>query len=140
MLGDFADNILKGITNSDLIEGNSVNWTAFTPPSNSLVNGWKESSINWEDDSGAINNLLQQKNKNGDPKFKAGIVRISRNEIDKIIEHFKIFEKFSYNRDRLDNNKYHGNLLFAENMKSELKATICGSLSRYAKFVENYDN
>ncbi len=133
MPDDFADNLLKGIPRKDFVFGNSVHFAAFSP-SGEVVNGWKESSINWEDDDGAVECLLM-KEKGGELHFRGGVVRVSRDKVDGIIEHFKVDKEFSYERKPIEGNEYHGNLLFAENIKSELKRTICGALSLIARFV-----
>lgn len=131
---DYPETLLKGIPKQDLIEGQRVVWTAFIPPSGNAVNGWKESSINWEDDDGAIEQLRSQR-KNGRFQFEPGIVRLFRSEVDAIIKDFNAHEKFRYERNKIDGNDYHGNLLFSENIRSELRITICGALSRNARLI-----
>lgn len=130
MTEEYPDNCLKGIPREEWVIGNSVMWTAFNPPSNSIpVNGWYESSINWELDKGAIVEL-RNREKNGQVHFKGGVVKVPRVEMDRIIEQFNIDKHFGYERKEEPNNKYHGNLLFNESLSKVLKATICGALSR----------
>jgi hypothetical protein len=129
MPDEYPDTCLKGIPNETYIIGNSVSFTAFMPPSGQAVNGWRESSINWELDELAIAELLNR-HKNGEVHFKAGAVKIPRSELDEIIELFQVRDKFRYERKPDNDNRYHGNLLFIETMEKELRTTICGALSR----------
>jgi len=129
MPDEYAEDCLKGVPNEKFIFGNSVVYTLFIPPSGRAVNGWRESSINWELDRLAITELLNRR-KGDEFHFKAGVVRIPRSELDDIIQHFKIHDQFRYERKEKPDNRYHGNLLFIETMDKELRDTICGALSR----------
>jgi hypothetical protein len=125
---EYPDSLLKGIPSNTFIIGKSVSWLLFQPPTGDIVNGWKESSINWEDDDGAVEQLLSA-SKDGGLHFKGGIARILRSRIDGIIEQFQAHGRFSYERKPLNENIYHGNLLFAHDIEKELKVTICGALA-----------
>ena len=134
MKDEFAENLLRGVTDEKKIKGNSVDWTAFIPSGGNNNNGWGKSSINWEDDENAIDHLQSQK-KNGEIQFKGGIVRIPRTGVDEIISHFHAVSQFAYEREELEDNPYHGNLLFSTNITKELRNTICGSLSFIARLL-----
>lgn len=127
MNDEYADNCLKGLPNSSLIYGRSVSYMAF-PPSGAARNGWRESSINWEDDNGAVVQLFKQ-SKDGEKHFKGGIIRIPRVGLDFVIEHFNAHDEFKYERKVEDYNQYHGNLLFIDSMPKDKMRTICGALS-----------
>ncbi len=133
MPDEYPDTLLKGIPNDEYILGKSVYYTLFMTTNSSVYNpGWGESSINWEFDKGAEKNLLSQTKENGEIHFKAGAVRIPKIELDRIIDQYKVEEQFSYEKREVNNNKYHGNLLFINSIEKPLKATICGALSRAA--------
>ncbi len=76
MTEKYPDNCLRGISIKEHIFGNSVVWQAFTPVGNP-VNGWRESSINWELDDGAEKEILNRKKNNGEIQFKGGAVMSS---------------------------------------------------------------
>lgn len=141
MTNNYPNNCLKGVPKKEDIIGDSVVYTVFIPPSNNSANGWKESSINWELDAAAITELLNRKRTNNEYHFKGGAVRIPREEIDSIIEHFRVHDKFCYEIKEENNNKYHGNLLFIDSMDKSLRNTICGALSRAVSdlFKQNLD-
>jgi hypothetical protein len=128
MPDEYPDNCLKGVPNQKYICGKSVVYTLFMEGKVNS-NGWYESSINWELDRLAIDELLNRR-KGSDFHFKAGAVRIPRSELDQIINHFDVRDKFRYERKEETHNRYHGNLLFIHTMDKELRTTICGALSR----------
>lgn len=130
-------NCLKGLPTMDLIWGKTFKWKAFRPPSSEQPDneGWYRSSINWEEnesDERPLNHLLHQPNQGGDIQFKAGVVRVPRNSIDRIIEQHEIEDKLMYEEEPLEGNEFHGNLMFHQKLISsrEDKAQICTALAR----------
>ena len=85
---------------------------------------WMDLSINWEDDNGASETLLNQTKQDGEIQFKAGYAIIPREEIDHYSRQPAILGALSYDRKPLDNNIYHGNILLLRNIPKLKKRTV----------------
>lgn len=113
----FPDNCLRGITTLDqLEEGNSVSSSAFNFSDSIRGDGWRDLSINWQDDEGAVQVLLSQKKLNGEIQFKVGYAVIPREELDHLIKQPTVNGMLTYERHQIDNNPYHGNILVNGNL------------------------
>lgn len=115
---------LKGVINDEPIFGERFDYSVFSDckPVDELV-GWEGSSVNWDlTDGGALEELLKR-TKKGHPQFKAGVIRIPRSEIDKIIKRYGS-DILGYELREDNGNKYHGNILFSLGLKPRQKTTI----------------
>jgi hypothetical protein len=127
--GDYPNNCIKGIKNASFVVGEKVGTHLFYFDGQARQDGWIEQSINWEDDSGAIDFTLQQKKTDQTLRFKAGIAIIPRNEIDKIMLLPGSVDLLNYERQALPDNPYHGNILLKEGTPSHVMVQIAGSLA-----------
>ena len=108
----YPEQLIKGIPNNDFISDGLVGSHLFYfDAKNNRDDGWCEQSINWHDDSKAIEHTLKQKKDTGEIQFKAGLGIIKRNEIDILKNRSTVSGFLSYERDDFKGNKYHGNLL-----------------------------
>ena len=108
----YPDNCLRGISvPNQLEEDGSVSTFAFNFSEIIRADGWKDLSINWDDDDGAGKALLDQKKENGEIQFKVGFAVVPRKEIDHLICQPTVNGVLAYERHKLENNPYHGNLL-----------------------------
>ena len=113
----YPDNCLRGISVPDqLEESGSVSTSAFNFSDVVRDDGWKDLSINWEDDEGAGKAVLDQKKANGEIQFKVGYAIIPRKEIDHLINQPTVSGVLAYERQQLDDNSYHGNILIKGNL------------------------
>ncbi|MFZ5905007.1 MAG: hypothetical protein ACOYZ8_15790 [Chloroflexota bacterium] len=113
----FPDNCLRGISAPDqLEEGNSVSSSAFNFSDLVRDDGWRDLSINWHDDEGAIQVLLNQKKADGEIQFRVGYAVIPREELDHLIKQPTVNGMLTYERHQIDNNPYHGNILVKGNL------------------------
>lgn len=113
----FPDKCLRGISASEqLEEGNSVSSSAFNFSDLIREDGWRDLSINWHDDEGAVQVLLNQKKANGEIQFKIGYAVIPREELDHLIKQPTVNEALKYERHQIENNPYHGNILVRGNL------------------------
>ena len=81
-----------------------------------------EASITWEDDDKAYNVIMNQKKIKGECEyyqFKVGVAKISMDKMKKKLEPFIIKGELSYERDKTEDNNYHGNLLIAESLSKK---------------------
>jgi hypothetical protein len=108
----YPDNCLRGISVPDhVLEDGSVSTAAFNFADAARDDGWKELSINWDDDENSKDILLDQKKENGELQFKVGYAVVPRSEIDHLINQPSINGTLSYERLPKEKNKYHGNIL-----------------------------
>jgi len=84
---------------------------------------WIEQSINWEDDEETIPFTLNQ-TKDGVIMFPAGLAAVPTNEINNLCNVSHLRDCFSYERNALEDNKYHGNLLLKVGTKKILKRML----------------
>jgi hypothetical protein len=107
-------NCIKGIPNKKdfIVEDGSVGSNLFHfKLENVRPDGWVEQSINWEDDDTVAEFTLNQRKTDGTIQFKAGIAIIPREEIDRVNKQPTVRGLLSYERQILENNPFHGNIL-----------------------------
>ena len=124
---EYSENLLRGLSTSDWISDGLVSMAAFqfkfAEPY--VKNGWATLSVCWEDDDSVTNMMLQQK-KDDRFQFRAGIARLKRESIDDINKRaaFRTLNRVvSYEREPLEDNLYHGNLL-ANTKSSKTQMTL----------------
>jgi hypothetical protein len=135
------ENCLRGVARRDwLLPGwESPDLQAFLPsePDEDRGDDYLETSINWCDDvDGAKLNLQEKRDAAGLPHFKGGVVNIPRIELERIQKQYGGAQYFAFERRCVDENPFHGNLLFWRNLTKTQKFTMCGALSKVvtAKF------
>lgn len=126
---NFPINILRGIPNSSFLleDGSAATHLFHFEDEHRRDDGWTEQSICWEDDQHALELVLSQRKEHGDYQFKAGAVRIPREEIDRLNQRPTIAGLLNYERSPLENNPYHGNLLLrSDTPKLTMKKIAAG--------------
>lgn len=100
--------------------------------------GYRELSINWNDDDNSIELLFNQKRENGKIHFQAGAVKIDLALVKQLFKQFIDSEEFDYERNRLKENPYHGNLLVKDTAPKETRKKLMYGLSLIAEpVIEN---
>jgi hypothetical protein len=100
--------------------------------------GLIEESINWEDDSFAVKFSLKQRiEKSGkrELQFKAGVAIIDREDIDSLKNQVSVRGRLSYERQRLENNPYHGNLLLDKAIPTAIMKMIAAGLALVSRVI-----
>lgn len=120
----FPENCLRGIPNNDLVTQDGVPSSNLFYPMNNL-----EVSINWEDDQNALLFTLSQKRDDNEFQFKYGVAILPLVKIDEIINECFLQEPISINREPLEDNPYHGNIVYKESLTKEAKRMIAGMLA-----------
>lgn len=101
--------------------------------SNERQDNYCELSINWNDDSGALDVLLNQhKPFKTEPQFKIGYCKFDKAMIQAVMKSYIDNKDFSYERkpiscdakNDVSENKYHGNLLLNSNVDKRTKRAI----------------
>lgn len=123
---NFPPSFFRGIPNNSeqFIDtlGNPTG-NIFRPHSKQVpIDSYYNMSINWEDDDTVLAFTLDQRNSQDEIKFKGGVAKIEKSEIDKINFEPPFLNSISYNRrpirrncfKSVKKNLYHGNLLLHE--------------------------
>lgn len=109
---NYPENFLRGISDKALIAPNGdISSAVFYFDPQHITDDWMVQSICWEDNNSVISLMMCQKNKEGNIQFKAGVVRVPRGSISYINKLPMFRGLLSYERKRLEDNPYHGNLL-----------------------------
>jgi hypothetical protein len=129
---DYPEMYIKGIPNEQCFDEFGIpitNLYDFKENANRVKNdNFKENSINWYDNDEALFQIFTQI-KNEEVQFKEGAVILPRNEID----HLKVIYRdiFDYERNELDGNPYHGNLLLKNHVKPATERVIRGAIAAH---------
>jgi hypothetical protein len=139
---EFPDNCIRGIPNDSFVRDGLIGTDLFHfKERDAREDGWAEQSVNWQDDDLAIEFSLAQRKENGELHFKAGVALVSRIELDRIRQKWVKLGVISYERQPLDGNLYHGNILLQASMiRSPLMKQIAAALALYAEYVPRVDS
>jgi hypothetical protein len=135
---EFPENCIKGIPHASFVRDGWIGSELFYFKDRDLrLDGWVEQSINWQDDENAVGFTLRQvKKETGEFQFKAGVAVLPRVEIDRIRSRYAHLDMLSYERQPLEDNYYHGNILLQRQMlKMPIMRQIAGALAMYAQYV-----
>ncbi|MDR3205702.1 MAG: hypothetical protein LBT41_01170 [Candidatus Methanoplasma sp.] len=134
---EYPDSLLRGIVDKrdqwykeGLIQ--PALFKAFGKPDEE---GWRELSINWYDCADALLQLLRKPSENGGGlEYEGGAAQVKREEVDRLKHHENHRGFIDYERDRLPDNEYHGNILFLNKDPAEKTRynMICGMLASCA--------
>ena len=132
---NYPENFLRGISNkTHVTPDGAISSAAFYFDQQHITDDWMEQSICWEDDDSVISLMMKQK-KESDIQFKAGVVRVPRGSISYINRLPMYRALLAYERKRLEDNPYHGNLLLKKDTnKGKMKivaAMIAGHVSDF---------
>ena len=115
----FPESCLRGLTKpEDLISGKQepASPLFYFNLKGARQDGWIELSINWEDGiPETLKHTLNQKKPDSDQfQFRFGCVRLPTTELDRLKNHRRFSDTFSYERQPLEDNPFHGNILLRE--------------------------
>ena len=105
---------IKGIPNNDFLikEDLSIGSNLFYFKIEDVrPDGWIEQSINWKDNDAVVDFTLNQTKIDGTVQFKVGIAVFPRDELDRLNRQPTVKGLLSYERQPLQNNAFHGNIL-----------------------------
>ena len=130
----FPDNCIRGIKNERCLleDGITPNVTLFEFHDNAGKDNWVRESINWMDDQQAIDFTWRQINADdGTLQFPVGIAILLLTELNRIKRrHFGFFD---YEREVLEANSYHGNLLLKAGIEKQRKTLVRAALANNSK-------
>ena len=136
----YPDNFLRGVSDENWLTGDGeVSAAVFHFELSKVNNGWLEQSIWWEDDDSVVDLMIRQKKEGGAIQFKAGVVRVPRWLVHYINKLPQFNEVLSYERKRLDENPYHGNLLLKKDTHKIRMKTVAGMIAGHVIDVINQE-
>ena len=126
---EFPEEFWRGITNKDFVKDGYVLPSAFQFDNDIREDGFKELSINWNDDDEALKKILEQRRENGKPQFSVGAANLNLSRVKQLLSMYIDRKQFSYERKELENNEYHGNLLVLGTLDKQLRLMISNCLA-----------
>jgi len=130
----YPDLLIRGIPSKDCLDPDgllpSTQLFQFNKPESARLPGYREESINWYDDEGAITHTFNQTKEDGITiHFKVGIAILCRSELDRIRNNPNVRQQFGYERHPLTGNAYHGNMLLKMDTPKHLVRKIAAQLA-----------
>ena len=93
------------------------------------ADGYAELSVNWHDSDEAIQSLLMAEKTPGVPKFQFGAAILPQSEIHRIANQPISRDVIDCERQPLDGNPYHGNLLLKATTPKPLMRQIAATIA-----------
>ena len=120
---NYPDNCIRGIKTPDLLyEDGTPSPEVFYFLGLDRGDGWKEESIDWQDNDHVVQHTLGQRRTDGNIRFRGGVVVLPRVEIDNLNNRPMFRGLLSYERKPLPENAFHGNILLkASTIKRTMK-------------------
>ena len=134
---EYPESCVRGIQSAEWVlpDGSILTGLFQFDPAKARPDGWVEQCVNWHDDDGAVELVLNQRTENGAFQFKGGAAIVSREEIDRIRAAPNRHNMVSYERQPLAGNPYHGNVLLNSSVPTAVRKQIQATLALYARFV-----
>jgi len=121
--------LVRGLRKKDAIVQGKVSLVAFVPDGK-RPNGGREASVNWEDDEGALPQVLADKKNSAH-----GAARVARAWIDEVAASEGCDGALAYERQSLPENSYHGNLVYTADLENVRERMIASCIALKAKFI-----
>lgn len=150
MTGEYPEEILRGISNDNqqfITPEGYPTQAAFQfddYDANSRNDNFCELSINWVDDEGAVDILLDQVNiRKNCPQFQGGYCRFPRIVLNTAMRDYIANGHLSYERKPIETdqengmieNRYHGNILMKKDLSKQARTNIQVTLAGIAGAV-----
>ncbi len=116
---NFPDFCIRGIVKKSYIyeDTETVSAALFIPDSRTRVtrsDEGTETSINWDDNDKVLEFTLQTRDEKNQAvlAFPHGAIKLPRHVLDDVVNLPSTFQAITYERQEIDNNPYHGNIVF----------------------------
>lgn len=119
----------RGIATKDFVCDGHVLPSAFQFDDEIREDGFKELSINWNDDDGALEKVLSQTKANGKLQFQVGAANLQLGFVKQCLATYIARDEFSYERREVEGNNYHGNLLVKGTIDKKIRLIISNTLA-----------
>lgn len=126
----FPEDCIRGISYAgQLLEPDVAGIGLFQFQEVERADDWDELSINWNDDDGAIESILNQEKEDGTPQFRIGAAYLSRERVDQAKADPAGKGRVAYERRALPDNPYHGNILLRRGTEKLIRRRIQHALA-----------
>jgi hypothetical protein len=118
---------LRSLRKADWVSGSSILAAAFVPDGRTAeerADGGAEVSVNWEDDEHVEGRALAEF-----PKAAHGLARLARAQIERLNALPGARSALLCERQMLQNNPHHGNVVFRQGLSKLHTAMIAGALA-----------
>jgi hypothetical protein len=134
---EYPSRFIKGIPHSKMITGDGIaDQELFSFHDKDLrEDGWIEQSINWQDDEKAVDFTLNQVKATGEIHFKGGVALVLTDEVERLKRKPIYVGKVDYERNKKDDNPYHGNLLVIKTLSKPTRRALAGYLALFAEII-----
>ncbi len=138
----FPDHFIRGIVQKKHIiaETEGVTYELFLPNTKTAQlrdDGGEEVSINWEDHDAVLQFTLDMKIENTGYLFPNGAVRLKKDELHRINATPTLENTITYERKKLPNNDYHGNIVYKNGLTDRVKKMIAYYIAATSSKVVN---
>src|SRR3970040_2044081 len=117
-MDDFPEFCIRGIQKSKHVNSDDTVQSILFRPDNRTsekrADKGQETSINWDDNETVLEFTLDSKDEDNPNAlaFPHGAVRLARTRLDDVISGAATTNMIFYERDRLEHNEFHGNIVF----------------------------
>ena len=133
-MSNFPENCLRGLRKPEWVDENLIQTAAYVPDHRTSVtrtDGGQETSINWEDDP-----KVEEFTLSNEDNAKYGAARISTSHIQATSDQTKMVKNPLFcERKPLNGNDYHGNIVFARELKKPTVKMLAAALALKSEFV-----
>ena len=129
---EYPDELIRGISHESYIdeEGRPLA-SMFQFDDAGRSDGFLETSINWYDDEHALRLTLEQRKRNdaSEYQFKVGVAILSRRQLDSTIHSPNAKGAIDYERQMIEGNPYHGNILLKSNLEKQIRNMMSAAIA-----------
>ena len=129
----YPQEFFRGISTPDFICNGVVIAAAFQFDKEEREDGYRELSINWNDDEHSIEVLFNQRKDNGKIQFKVGAAKMDFAFTKFVLKAHIDSRVFAYERREVEGNCYHGNLLLKANAPKSIQQLVTNGLALVAQ-------
>lgn len=126
---NYPDVFYRGISSKDYVIDGRVTAEAFRFSEEDRGDGYKDLSINWNDDENSLRTALEQRKSNGKIQFASGVASLNMKTVKIYLSPYFDKNQFSYERQSIPGNIYHGNLLITSDLAKGLRSLVSSGLA-----------
>jgi hypothetical protein len=131
----YAEKMIRGISDPGWVSDGYASAALFQFKESNRLEGFSELSINWYDDEGALDHILNQKKETGNIQFKGGAAILSKESVNSINKIPQYIGTTHFDRDILPDNRYHGNIIISSNLHKMAKLGISQYLAMHVEDI-----
>ena len=132
----YAEKMIRGISDPSWVSDDGyASASLFQFKESNRLEGFLELSINWYDDEGALEQIFNQRKKDGGIQFKGGAAILSKKSVNSINKIPQYIGTTHFDRDKLPDNRYHGNIMISSNLHKMARLGISHYLAMHVEDI-----